>query len=150
MQVAKYIFQSPSTSPVQVGRLDPSSVKDDSSSAPKIDAVQAKTPEEWLKSDAKPAVKVSPKIVSDAGVTRQSPAEKPLQTEREGRSGRAERRGFSDEARRMERGSRGREMRARELAPIRPESPEERLRKSHDESLRFRPRVERQEIDTYA
>ncbi|SFV66574.1 hypothetical protein MNB_SM-4-1217 [hydrothermal vent metagenome] len=29
MQVAQYTFQSPSTSQVQVGRLDPSSVKED-------------------------------------------------------------------------------------------------------------------------
>ena len=31
MQVAQYLFQSPSTSAVQVGRLDPSSVKEASS-----------------------------------------------------------------------------------------------------------------------
>ena len=31
MQVAQYLFQSPSTSAVQVGRLDPSSVKEESS-----------------------------------------------------------------------------------------------------------------------
>jgi len=31
MQVAQYTYQSPSTSAVQVGRLDPNSVKDDSS-----------------------------------------------------------------------------------------------------------------------
>jgi len=30
MQVTQYIFQSPSTSPVQVGRVDPSSVKNES------------------------------------------------------------------------------------------------------------------------
>lgn len=28
MQVAKYTYQSPSTSPVQVGKLDPSSLKE--------------------------------------------------------------------------------------------------------------------------
>lgn len=33
MQVAKYTFQSPSTSQVQVGRLDPSSVKEEKSSS---------------------------------------------------------------------------------------------------------------------
>lgn len=32
MQVAQYIFQSPSPSPVQVGRLDPSSKEDTTSS----------------------------------------------------------------------------------------------------------------------
>lgn len=31
MQVAKYLFHSPSTSAVQVGRLDPSSLKEDKS-----------------------------------------------------------------------------------------------------------------------
>jgi hypothetical protein len=31
MQVAQYTYQSPSPNAVQVGRLDPSSVKDDSS-----------------------------------------------------------------------------------------------------------------------
>jgi len=33
MQVAKYLFQSPSSNPVQVGRLDPSSLKEESSSS---------------------------------------------------------------------------------------------------------------------
>jgi len=33
MQVAKYTFQSPYPSPVQVGRLDPNSVKEDSTNA---------------------------------------------------------------------------------------------------------------------
>ena len=33
MQVAQYLFQSPSTNPVQVGRLDPSSLKEESSSS---------------------------------------------------------------------------------------------------------------------
>ena len=33
MQVAKYLFQSPSPNPVQVGRLDPSSLKEESSSS---------------------------------------------------------------------------------------------------------------------
>jgi len=37
MQVAKYLFQSPSPNPVQVGRLDPSSLKEDKqSSLPKV------------------------------------------------------------------------------------------------------------------
>ncbi|MDF1878079.1 hypothetical protein JHD46_00340 [Sulfurimonas sp. SAG-AH-194-C20] len=43
MQVAQYTFQSPSTSQVQVGRLDPSSVKEEkSASAPASDQTQAK------------------------------------------------------------------------------------------------------------
>ena len=33
MQVAQYLFQSPSSSAVQVGRLDPSSVKEESKSS---------------------------------------------------------------------------------------------------------------------
>ncbi len=33
MQVAKYLFQSPSPNPVQVGRLDPSSVKEEKQSS---------------------------------------------------------------------------------------------------------------------
>jgi len=33
MQVAQYLFQSPSPNPVQVGRLDPSSLKEESSSS---------------------------------------------------------------------------------------------------------------------
>jgi hypothetical protein len=32
MQVAQYTFQSPYSSPIQVGRLDPSSLQDDSAS----------------------------------------------------------------------------------------------------------------------
>lgn len=35
MQVAQYLFQSPSTSSVQVGKLDPNSVKDESSKSDK-------------------------------------------------------------------------------------------------------------------
>ena len=33
MQVAQYLFQSPSPNPVQVGRLDPSSLKKEQSSS---------------------------------------------------------------------------------------------------------------------
>jgi len=39
MQVAQYIFQSPYTSSVQVGRLDPSSSQDQSSSDTNTQAV---------------------------------------------------------------------------------------------------------------
>ena len=44
MNVASYIFQSPSPSPVQVGRLDPSSVATDTGStqsAPVVNETQA-------------------------------------------------------------------------------------------------------------
>jgi len=37
MQVAQYTFQSPSSSPVQVGKLDPSSLKGESSSTKIMD-----------------------------------------------------------------------------------------------------------------
>jgi len=33
MQIPQYIFKSPYSSPIQVGQLDPSSVKEDTSSA---------------------------------------------------------------------------------------------------------------------
>ncbi|MDF1877721.1 hypothetical protein JHD47_07820 [Sulfurimonas sp. SAG-AH-194-L11] len=43
MQVAQYTFKSPSTSQVQVGRLDPSSVKEEkTSTAPVQNQTQAK------------------------------------------------------------------------------------------------------------
>ncbi len=37
MQVAQYTFQSPSTSQVQVGRLDPSTVKEEASTTSSMD-----------------------------------------------------------------------------------------------------------------
>ncbi len=44
MQVAQYTFQSPSTSQVQVGRLDPSSIKEEKAvSAPVKNEIQTKT-----------------------------------------------------------------------------------------------------------
>ena len=43
MQVAQYTFQSPSTSQVQVGRLDPSSVKQENSGSTLPSAVTDKT-----------------------------------------------------------------------------------------------------------
>lgn len=45
MNVASYTFQSPYSSPVQVGRLDPSSTKQETSSSetpPTVDATQVK------------------------------------------------------------------------------------------------------------
>ena len=41
MQVAQYLFQSPSPSPVQVGRLDPSSVNQQSTSSSSQDLPKA-------------------------------------------------------------------------------------------------------------
>ena len=43
MQVAQYTFQSPSTSQVQVGKLDPSSVKEESKAAP-LEKAESFTP----------------------------------------------------------------------------------------------------------
>jgi len=65
MNVAQYTFQSPYPSPVQVGRLDPSSVKNSSSStnddasllnASNQTLKKAQTFENSLKSEVKPVV----------------------------------------------------------------------------------------------
>jgi len=65
MNVAQYTFQSPYPSPVQVGRLDPSSVKNSSSSANDDASLlnvsnqtlkKAQTFENSLKSEVKPVV----------------------------------------------------------------------------------------------
>ncbi len=50
MNVAQYTFQSPSTSQVQVGRLDPSSVKEE-----KVQSTQSDTKE--IKNQENPALK---------------------------------------------------------------------------------------------
>jgi len=63
MNVAKYTFQSPSSSPVQVGKLDPSSVKEEQKSTQnQQSAVTAKTPEEWLENNAQNASSVKPTV----------------------------------------------------------------------------------------
>ena len=63
MQVAQYLFQSPSTSAVQVGRLDPSSVKEENtqgSSLPKTvlneTASKAESFAQTQKQEVKPTV----------------------------------------------------------------------------------------------
>lgn len=65
MNVAQYTFKSPYPSPVQVGRLDPSSVKNSSSSANDDASLlnasnqtlqKAQTFENSLKSEVKPVV----------------------------------------------------------------------------------------------
>ena len=63
MQVAQYIFQSPSSTPVQVGRLDPNSLKEDTSqsdSLPKAvenqTAVKAESFAQREVSEVKPTV----------------------------------------------------------------------------------------------
>ena len=63
MQVAQYTFQSPYSSPVQVGRLDPSSVENDSSSkssqtfnAPNETEQKAQSFERSEKESVKPSV----------------------------------------------------------------------------------------------
>jgi len=65
MNVAQYIFQSPYPSPVQVGRLDPNSLKDSSSSQNDTSSLlkssnetlkRAEVLETSLKSEVKPSV----------------------------------------------------------------------------------------------
>ncbi len=43
MQVAQYTFQSPSSTPVQVGRLDPSSIKEDNGASKLPESVLSTT-----------------------------------------------------------------------------------------------------------
>ena len=64
MQVAEYIFQSPYPSPVQVGRLDPNSLKDNSTNSNQSNPAamtneteqKAKSLESSLKQEVKPTV----------------------------------------------------------------------------------------------
>lgn len=63
MKVAQYTFQSPSTSPVQVGKLDPSSVKEESASqAPQQNAIQAKSAGEILSTKTDTANVITPTV----------------------------------------------------------------------------------------
>ena len=51
MNITQYLFQSPSSSQVQIGRLDPSTKQDEketTNAAPKQTAMQAKTAGEFL------------------------------------------------------------------------------------------------------
>ena len=50
MNVAQYTFQSPSTSSVQVGRLDPSSVKEEKVQTTQTDTKETKQENPALKS----------------------------------------------------------------------------------------------------
>ena len=66
MQVAQYLFQSPSTSPVQVGKLDPSS-KEETVSA-KVEQgvpVQAKTAGEIMTGKSVEIPVVTPRVQTD-------------------------------------------------------------------------------------
>ncbi len=63
MQVAKYTFQSPYPSPIQVGRLDPNSLKDDTAknsaknfNLPNETVQKVKSVQESLKQEVKPTV----------------------------------------------------------------------------------------------
>ena len=64
MQVAQYTFQSPYPSPVQVGRLDPNSLKDNTANSSQSNPVavtneteqKAKNLESSLKQEVKPTV----------------------------------------------------------------------------------------------
>ena len=65
MQVAQYTFQSPSSSQVQIGKLDPSSVKEESTnSAPQQNSVQAQTVGEILTRDTSSDIKITPTVNS--------------------------------------------------------------------------------------
>ncbi|MEN4046741.1 hypothetical protein [Sulfurimonas sp. NWX367] len=68
MNIAQYTFQSPYPSPVQIGRLDPSSLKDSSSSQSDTSSLlkasnetlkKAQVLETSLKSEVKPSVSQS-------------------------------------------------------------------------------------------
>jgi len=64
MQIAKYTFQSPYPSPVQVGRLDPSSLKENSANTNQSDPAaltneteqKAKNLQSSLKEEVKPTL----------------------------------------------------------------------------------------------
>lgn len=62
MQVSQYLFQSPSTSPVQVGKLDPSS-KEESASNKTSEQVAA--PKQELATNPLPIQEVTPKVNTD-------------------------------------------------------------------------------------
>ena len=66
MKVAQYTFQSPSPSQVQVGKLDPNSLKEEdgaiSKKAPQQKSVQSKTIGEILAKDAPLKIQVAPTI----------------------------------------------------------------------------------------
>lgn len=62
MNVQQYLFQSPYSSGVQVGRLDPSTKQEDSGSNPA--PVQAKTFGEILQNDFVSPQKVAPTVES--------------------------------------------------------------------------------------
>ena len=64
MNVASYIFQSPSSSPVQVGRLDPSSVSTDSASSTASAPVVNETRTEAKSFQASQVQEVTPSVES--------------------------------------------------------------------------------------
>ena len=66
MQVAQYTFQSPSTSSVQVGKLDPSSVEEEkqSSKAPQESIAPAKTAGEIMSGKSIEVAPVTPTVTS--------------------------------------------------------------------------------------
>jgi len=68
MTVNRYLFQSPYSNQVQVGRPDPTVKQEEtqSSSPSQMTATQAKTPEQWLQNDALEVQTVEPTITSDA------------------------------------------------------------------------------------
>jgi len=65
MEVQQYLFQSPYSSAVQVGRVDPSTKQDEGAQSGSAPApVKAKTFGEILQNDTKSPQKVSPTVES--------------------------------------------------------------------------------------
>lgn len=62
MQVAQYLFQSPSTSQVQIGRLDPSTKEDTSTNTQQQSAVPAKTAAEIMTGKSVETPEITPKV----------------------------------------------------------------------------------------
>jgi len=67
MNVARYLFQSPSPNQVQIGTPDPSSKEEETSksTSPIGSAVTSKSPEQWLQNDAINVQKVEPTVNSN-------------------------------------------------------------------------------------
>ena len=67
MNVTRYLFQSPSSNQVQIGKPDLSSKEEDSSKSTSSfgSAVTAKSPEQWLQNDATSVQKVKPTVNSN-------------------------------------------------------------------------------------
>ncbi len=65
MEVAQYLFQSPSTSSVQIGKLDPSSKEDTSTKIPTQSTSPAKTAGEIMTGKSTEVSVVTPTVQSN-------------------------------------------------------------------------------------